>query len=210
MVPQDTSQFIEVVRDSRAESVAYFRQWALWLGVGSAGGAIAMISLAANLPDPDFAFQLFVPSLWAFLVGVICAAASQPVAALRAEATGHHFAEAHNREQTRNAAYKLPELIASVQRVADEMNVARDELVRRTNSHHAEAERAWAWRSRWHALLVGLLAISVVAFLVGVASPLVYVSRGGKLVGPAGAANHHTTARGSRSISAVQSKPNGH
>ncbi len=37
----------ELAKIREADSHAYLKQWVIWLGVGSAAGAIAMLSLAA-------------------------------------------------------------------------------------------------------------------------------------------------------------------
>lgn len=59
----DTSDALRVVQNKTSEGDAYRRQLHVWLGVGSAGGAISMVSLAASLPDPAYVFQFLQISL---------------------------------------------------------------------------------------------------------------------------------------------------
>ena len=69
----DAENTRQLVQHFRTEAAVYQRQWTLSLGIGCGGAAIALISLAANLPDPNYAFRLFAPSLWVFLVGIVSA-----------------------------------------------------------------------------------------------------------------------------------------
>lgn len=178
----DNSDLRNLVREYRNESAAYLRHWILWLGLGSAGGAIAFLSLASSLPDPDHAFRVLVPSLWAFLLGVVTAAVSLLFASIRAQHAGDYFAEAHNRDSLSAAARKIPEIISAPRRIADEANVGRNTLLERAASADAVAERAWALRSRWRRLIVLCLTASALAFLFGISWPLIFISIGGQLV----------------------------
>jgi hypothetical protein len=66
MVQVDNSDIKVLIHSLRTESVAYFRQWVVWLGVASGAGGMGLFSLAANLPDRNHAFHIFLPSLWVF------------------------------------------------------------------------------------------------------------------------------------------------
>ncbi|WP_292071362.1 hypothetical protein [Brevundimonas sp. UBA7534] len=171
----------QLVQHFRVEAAAYQRQWTLSLGIGCGGAAIALISLAANLPDPNFAFRLFAPSLWIFLVGIASAAASLPVAALRSTNIGVHFSEAFNREQFQSATRAMPEFITAPKSLGEEMNAPRNKLIEKGNRAHDRAEKAWRMRDLWGVILTGLLGIAAAAFLVGVALPLAHISNGGLL-----------------------------
>jgi hypothetical protein len=181
MAMLDAENTRQMVQHFRAEAAAYQRQWTLSLGIGCGGAAIALISLAANLPDPNFAFRLFAPSLWIFLVGIASAAASLPVAALRSTNIGVHFSEAFNREQLQSATRSTPGFIAAPERLAKEMNAPREKLIKEGNRAHDRAEKAWRMRDVWGAVLIALLGLAAAAFLVGVALPLVHISNGGLL-----------------------------
>ena len=51
------------VQNFRQESLRYMQQFHIWLGIGSAGGAIALMSLAANMADPKYALEFILPQL---------------------------------------------------------------------------------------------------------------------------------------------------
>ncbi|MER9526664.1 hypothetical protein NKI96_24360 [Mesorhizobium sp. M0292] len=122
----DATDTLRVVQNKNAESEAYRRQLHIWLGVGSAGGAISMTSLAANLPDPAYVFRFLQPSLWSFLIGVVGVGSSLFFLALRADEQSEHFAASHNREKINEAIKAMPEVIASPKRLADEANRTRN------------------------------------------------------------------------------------
>lgn len=64
------------------------------------------------------------------------------------------------------------------------MNAPRNELIRQGNQAHERAELAWRRRGLWDAVLNGLLAIAAIAFIAGVALPLIHTTSGGLLVPP--------------------------
>jgi hypothetical protein len=172
----DTTDTLRVVQNKNAEGEVYRRQLHIWLGVGSAGGAISMTSLAANLPDPAYVFRFLQPSLWSFLVGVVAAGSSLFFLALRADEQGEHFAASHNREQIKEAIKEMPEMIASPKRLADEANQKRNELISQSHEKHAKAERAWRLSRRYTMAWAASLTISALAFVLGFAWPLAQLS----------------------------------
>ncbi|MBZ9662932.1 hypothetical protein LB523_28170 [Mesorhizobium sp. ESP-6-4] len=172
----DTTDTLRVVQNKNAESEAYSRQLHIWLGAGSAGGAISMASLAASLRDPAYVFHFLTPSFWSFLVGVVAAGSSLFFLALRADEQGEHFATSHNRDQINEAIRAMPEVIASPKRLADEANQARNELIRQSHEKHARAERAWARSLRYKVAWAASLTISALAFVLGFAWPLAQLS----------------------------------
>lgn len=172
----------ELITHLRSEAATYQRQWTLSLGVGCGGAAIALISLAANLPDPNYAFRLFAPSLWLFVAGIIASASSLPIAALRSSSMGEHYAASFNRDQYQAATRHTPEFFSYPKRMAETLNAPRDELIRKGDNAHERAERAWRMRDLWNGVLRGLLAIAAVAFVGGVALPLIHISTGGHFV----------------------------
>ncbi len=172
----DTADTTRLIQNKNDESQAYTRQLHVWLGVGSAGGAISMVSLAANLPDPAYVFRFLQPSLWSFLVGVVAAGLSLFFLAQRANALGEHFAASHNREQTNDAIRSIPEIISSPPRLADEANSARNQLIEHSHKEHARAERAWTVSQRYTAAWGASLIVSAIAFVLGFAWPLAQIS----------------------------------
>lgn len=172
----DIADALRVVQSKSTESEAYLRQLHIWLGVGSAGGAISMVSLAANLSDPAYVFHFLQPSLWSFLIGVVTAGASLFFLSLRADATATHHAAAHNRDDANNAISSIPEVISSPRRIADEANQDRNKLIEMSHKEHAHAEQAWKLRRFYSFAWAICLGISALAFIVGFAWPLAQVS----------------------------------
>jgi hypothetical protein len=179
----DHSADMELVSHYRADASAYFRQWVLWLGLGSAGAAALFLSLVANSCNPNFAFSHLVISFWLFLIGIICAAASLLAASFRSSSLGLHYAASHNREEANKGARSLPTVISAPQRIADEANVLQNSLIDRAKNEHEIAERAWKRRTAWHLSTIALLSISAGAFVTGVTLPLLDVSAGHEIFG---------------------------
>lgn len=180
----DRSDIRQVVSDFRQEKQVLFRQWLLWLGLGSAGGAVAFISLAAALPNPDHAFHIFSFSLWSFLTGVITAGICLLFASFRAQHTEEHFAAAHNRDELSDMVNSITEMISSPPSIADRANLKRNHYLEKAEEAERIAETSWGWRNAWHRVIVLCQIISGLAFVAGVAWPLLYVSTGGALVPP--------------------------
>lgn len=182
MVEVDNSNMRQLVETLRAEGVAYYRQWAIWLAIGSASGCTALVALATKLPNPNFAFYVFLPSFWAFAVGIITAALSILFSSLRMSSAAEHFAEAHNREQFNTAIKKMPEFFSSPKSIADEQNRPRNQLIEQSNKSHLRAEKAWSRHTLWKRGQNVSGAISAAAFVVGMIWPIAYLSFGGLLV----------------------------
>lgn len=172
----DTTDTIRLLQNKSNESEAYKKQLHVWLGAGSAGGAISMVSLAASLPDPAHVFRILQPSLWSFLGGVVAAGSSLLFLALRADTLGDHFASSHNRDQVNEAIKMIPEMIASPKRLADEANQGRNSLIEQSRKEHEQAERAWVLSQRYSIAWAVSLVISATAFVLGFAWPLAQVS----------------------------------
>lgn len=79
----------------------------------------------------------------------------------------------------------MPQYITAPESIGEEMNAPRNELIKKGNRAHDRAEKAWRMRDVWGGAMVALLAVSAVAFVVGVALPLVHISAGGTLTPPA-------------------------
>jgi hypothetical protein len=182
MVQFDNSNLAVLVQDKRSERHAYMKQWILWLGVGSAGGAISLISLSANLPDPDYAFHAFIPALWSFSVGTVMAGLCPLLASLQARAEGAHFAEAHNRDELNQAIRGLPEFFSAPSSMTEGLNKNRNELIEKSKVSHDRAEDAWKQRLCWRGAVIFCLSVSSTAFVIGLIWPLIYLSLGGTLI----------------------------
>jgi len=187
----DRSDDIRVISELTEASRSYQRQFVLWLGIGSGGGIAALLSFAANLPDPDNALQALLPSLTAFAVGVVFAASTVLFLGLRDSAGAFHHSEAHNREETGKAIREMPEFLASHQKVADEMNCGRNKLMAQNRAAHERAEQAWTVRQRWHIAYCFCAILSTSGFIVGMSWPIVFIGTGGHFsVHVAGGGDH--------------------
>ena len=181
MVQADHSDMKTLVHSLRTESTAYFRQWVVWLGVASGAGGMGLFSLAANLPDRNHAFHIFLPSLWVFLLGVTTAGLSVLFESISISWRGEHFAEAHNREELNQAIRRMPEMISSPKRLADEANSERNELIEKSKKSHELAELGWSLHRRWRLARNIAVSISAIAFVCGMSWPISYMTLGGKL-----------------------------
>lgn len=184
MVEFDHSDTKRVVQELNRDSSEYLRRFVLWLGVGSGGGAVAILSFSAQLPDPDFALRALLPSLAMFSIGVVTAAISMLAAARRQSAGAEHYASAFNRGQLGDAIRKTPQWFASARRVADEMNAGRDAMIKKHDAEHAEAEEAWVRRTCWDTLFKLAIAASSVAFVGGISWPLALIGSGHSVARP--------------------------
>ncbi|HTK34930.1 MAG TPA: hypothetical protein VL358_06530 [Caulobacteraceae bacterium] len=182
MVEFDHSDTKRVVQELNQDSYEYARRFVLWLGVGSGGGAVAILSFSAQLPNPDYALRALLPSLAMFSVGVMTAAGSMMAASRRQAAGAEHFASAFNRGQLGEALRKTPEWFASAQRVADEMNTGRNRVIEKHDREHADAENAWKRRARWDRVFQVCVAVSSLAFVGGISWPLGLIELGHSLV----------------------------
>lgn len=176
-----SNNLAEVVKSHRDESAAYFRQWLVWLGVGSAGGAIALASLAAHLPDPNYGFRLVIPSLWMFLFGVVLAGASVLALSKKLSSMAEHFANAHNREELAKLIAATPEIFSAPQSIADSRNSQRNEWIKRRDKYHEIAESYWKLKVIWHRLLIACCSTSSLLFVLGMALPLIQITLGKSL-----------------------------
>lgn len=174
----DISQVHQLIAGLRAQSVAYRQQLANWLGLGSAGGTVALLTFAAALPDPDYALQVLAPSLTAFIVGLIAAAPNLLLAAIEAESAEGYFAHAANRDGLTDAIDAKPEIIAAPKEMADRLNAPRNALIVQYNEYNAKAEKSWTDRLRWRLAIRITTGIAAVGFIVGVGAPLVTILTG--------------------------------
>lgn len=175
---RDISQVHQLIAGLRAQSVAYRQQLANWLGLGSAGGTVALLTFAAALPDPDYALHILTPSLAAFIVGLIAAAPNLLLAAIEAESAEGHFAHASNRDGLVDAINAKPEIIAAPKEMADRLNAPRNALIIEYNDYNAKAEKSWAERLRWRWAIRITTAIAAAGFIIGVGAPLVTILMG--------------------------------
>lgn len=170
----------EIVESLRLESQNYFRQWVVWLGVGSAGGAAALV-VATSLPDSNYAFRIFLPSLWLVVIGAAAAGLSVLFASLSTQNAAEHFAESHNRESFTDATKKMPYFFSAPKRLADESNRHQNDLIKKSNDAHGRSELSRKRHRIWRRLRTIAVTLSAIGFIIGFAWPLTFVTFGGKL-----------------------------
>lgn len=179
----DVEDTKRLVQNYALEQENYLRQLHVWLGTASAGGAVAMATLAAHMPSPAYAFEYLALSFWCFLLGIISAGAAILALAMRASAKEAHFASAHNRENVNAAIRKIPEMFTSSKR-ENGLNTERNQLIEQSEKEHRRAEQAWVDQSRWKVAWATALIISSLSFISGFSWPLVQLSFLGKSIAP--------------------------
>lgn len=167
---EETQREVQTLTD---QSFRYMQQLHIWLGIGSAGGAVSVTSLAASLTDPQYAFQFFSVSLWCFLVGVVCSGVALFSLAMQTSNTATHIACAHNRDELKKQIRSTPQIIAAPQRLADEANQPRKKLIEKNCIAHKDAENAWMRRERWKRVWIIALLYASASFILGFAYPLI-------------------------------------
>jgi hypothetical protein len=181
-VAEQISNFAEIAKEKSAQSEAYLKQWVMWLGIGSAGGAIAMASLAAHLPNPSHAFSFLLPSFWCFLIGAASAGASVLVLSIKLGAMAEHFTNAHNRAELHGKIQATPEVLSAPQRLSDRANVRRNDAIGEHDKFHERAERAWKAYVFWNRVWLLCVSLSSIGFILGFAWPLIKISVGMTLI----------------------------
>lgn len=179
----DYSDLKRSAMEARARAAQFERQWMTWLTLASAGGLALMLSFSIGMAHPNYTLLVLLPAYFAFLLGMTAAGLSFATKSKEEMAQSSHSASAFNREEFRTAADALPTAFASPRRLADGANRDKDAIVAKCNVAHDLAEEAWKVRVRWLWLTRILLAISVIAFLFGVAWPGLFVLFGGDMVG---------------------------
>ncbi len=168
----NTDDAKRLVQNFEQQHNDYFKQLHVWLGVSSAGGATAIASLCAGLPNPGYAFKYFLPSFWFFLFGVVFAGIGLFSMAIRSSYKSGHFASSHNRDQMDNAIRAIPQMISAPRSVADEINKPRDKLIAEREENHRDAELAWSKQLLWRYIWVFSLSTSALSFVMGFGWPL--------------------------------------
>ncbi len=172
----------QMIGELRQEAAAFRRQWLIWLSLGGAGGAVALLSFAANLPDPDYALRVLWPSLAAFALSLLTSGPSLLLSSLRSEALAEHHSAAVSRDQLERQVSKMPEAISAPTQKAEAFNRPRSQAVKERDSYHARAEVAWVQGARWMWFRRALMFVASLSFLFGIAYPLALIARGYDLV----------------------------
>ena len=172
----DSADCVRIVQNKTSESEAYLRQLHIWLGTGSAGGAVLILSLAAKLPDPAVAVVVLGPSLWSLLIAVVAAGASLFFLSIKASALAGHYAAAHNRDQLNKAINSTPDIFASPPELANRANLQRNGWIDQSLKEHKRSEREYALQRIYSIAWRGSLVLSSTAFIIGIGWPLLTIS----------------------------------
>lgn len=176
----DRVEVKQLVRDLRAEASAYNRQWYNWLSIASGGGAVAILSFSANLPDPDFALRKLLPTLIVFASGICFSGLSLFAAARRVATAELHHAAAFTRDELSDAISSIPLMISSPPRVAERHNAPRDHYIGLHDEQHVRAELAWSSHTRWKFANRLFLCLALGGFVAGIILPLAHIVTGGE------------------------------
>lgn len=172
----DRSDSIRSVQNAETESSTLMRQLHLWLALGSAGGAVSMFSIAAGSANANHAIHFFQWSLWAFLIGVTSAGLSVFFLSMRASALGEHIAASANRENFKDAARQIPEIISSPRKLADEANAPRNKLIAQSDEQDKQAEASHLMFRVYSTAWKTSLSASALGFVSGFAIPLIQLT----------------------------------
>ena len=170
------------MRDLRSEASAYNRQWHLWLGVASGGGAIAILSFAANLPNPDYALRALLPTLSAFAAGVFFSGLALFTASRRAAASEAHHAAAFTRDELGDAIARIPVAVSAPAHLSERQNAPRTKLIAQHDEQHLRAEAEWNSHVRWKLGNRLSLSLAAIGFVAGLVLPLVHIATGNGFV----------------------------
>lgn len=172
MVDVDRSQMADLVASLSSEANEHNQRWQKWIGVASAGGIVAILTFAANLPNPEFALNQLEWSITAFGLSLLLAGLAAPLAAKRVKALSSHYAAAATRDSLDDAIAKMPEIIASPRDMAKRMNRGRDHLKSMRESEDEDAEGSWQAYERWKILHRVVIGGAMLGFAIGLAIPI--------------------------------------
>ena len=208
MAIREKTNVADLVTSFHQEAAHARRVWVNWLGVGSGGGIIALLSFAANLPDPDHALRLLAPALAAFILAIVMAALALLSQAEEHASAASYYAEEHNSIERRAAAKAVPQFLASPPALAKRMNAQRDSQLKEAKEHHKTAESESKRRVCWQWLRRLLMLGSASSFVIGASYPLYLVWAGFGLAPATAKAEIETELEESDSVSDAQ-KPGG-
>jgi hypothetical protein len=174
----------QLIGELRQEAAAFRRQWLIWLSLGGAGGAVALLSFAANLPNPDYALRVLWPSLAAFALSLVTAGPALLFSSLRSAALAEHHSAAVSRDQLEKQVRQMPEVLSSPRRMAEKLNKPRNKVLKDRDAYDSRAEVAWERGARWRWAARTLMAVASFSFLLGIGYPLVLVASDRSLVPP--------------------------
>jgi hypothetical protein len=139
---------------------------------------VALLSFAANLPNPDQALSILSPAIAAFVLAIISAAPALLMYAEENQSAAEHYAAAHNRDALRAAAAAQPEWVTAPRSMADGLNAAKNTKLAQADEEDEYADAVWKRRLRWRWIRRGTMGFSALSFIVGASYPLWLVASG--------------------------------
>ncbi|WP_131725428.1 hypothetical protein [Rhodobacter capsulatus] len=158
------------------EVAALSVQFVAWLAIASVGGTVSLASLGTQSPDPDFTLFRLIPRFILFLTGAAFAASVLLLNARSKTAYAHHVAASINRNTVNAAISKTPEIFSDPQRIADEANKPRNQLIAQSHLFHKTAERSWKNHTWLNFLSTASTITSGVCFVLGFLWPIFLIA----------------------------------
>jgi hypothetical protein len=178
---EDHADLRRLVQNLKLESDLYIRHLNFTLAGGSAAGLIALLSFAGGRKNAAEIISIFAPSYVCFLVSLFCSGLAIFLKSQTDSSLGEHFAASHNRSELNAAISKIPQVFSSPQRLADEANIYRNSLVKKSKEAHESSELEWTRSRRWRALYISCFLLAFCGFIFGAGWPLFYVLSGGSI-----------------------------
>lgn len=172
----DRSDTVRAVQNAEIESKSLLKQFHIWLVIGASGGAVTMFTLAVGSNNPDHILKFFQWSLWSFLLSTVFSSTSVLLLSFKLSSFAEYLASASNRDSLDDAIRKIPEIISSPQRIADEGNIERDWLKDQRESEDKEADSAYRKFEIYKFLWAFFLIISGIFFVIGFSAPLLQIT----------------------------------
>lgn len=160
-------------RELRELSRVYLRQSINWLGLGSAGALVALLSFSANLDQPDHALHTLLPAMVVLIISIILCGIIQYMAVFENLSAESHYNRAGRRDSAKVTARRLlaetdPETAKSRD---DEAKILYGEASRL----HQAAQADWKKYSRLQVWRKRCLAFAGAGFVIGIGYPLLLV-----------------------------------
>jgi hypothetical protein len=176
---EDNSDLRRIVQNLKLESDLYIRHLNFTLAGGAAAGLISLLSFAGGRKNAAEIILNFAPSYICFLISLFCCGLAIFFKSKSDGSLGEHYAASHNRYELNAAIGRIPEVFSSPQRLADEANIQRNSLVKKSKETNESSELAWTRSRLWRALYIACFLVAFCGFIFGAGWPLFYVLSGG-------------------------------
>jgi hypothetical protein len=166
-------------RELRELSRVYLRQSINWLGLGSAGAVVALLSFSANLDEPDHALRALLPAMAALIVSIILCGIIQYMAVYENLSAESHYNRAGRRDSAKVTARQL--LAVTDPATAQSRDAEAKVLFGEASRLHEAAQTDWKKYTRLQTWRKRCLAVAGAGFLIGIGYPLLLVGLNVKL-----------------------------